>query len=396
MVERVLIVGAGHAGGAAALALRELGFSGSIRLIGEEPEPPYERPTLSKEFLAGVEPAPVYLAETARWAELRVDLTLGVAAVAIDRENRLVRLADGSAAPYDRLILATGGRVRRLDAPASTRIHYLRTTEDARAIAAVARPGARAVVVGGGVIGLEAAATLSALGLSVAVLETGERVLRRNVPAEAAAWLAAAHARVGVDIRLGARLRAVEELGDRLRVRLDTGETLEADFMVAGIGIAPCAELAEAAGLPTDGGVLVDAAYRSIGDEQIFAIGDLAVRSFGGEAAPRRLETWAHAQSSARAAALAILGQPAEPDPAPWFWTAQCGHTLQILGDPEAGDAVVARGDGVRLYLLDGVLVGAACLDQPRDFAALRRLIGKRLSAERASDPTADLRKAAA
>lgn len=396
MVEDIVVIGAGHAGGAAAITLRDLSFSGRIRLIGDEAEPPYERPTLSKAFLSGAEPSPVYLADADGWKALDVTLTLGVSALSIDRNARTVLLSDGSQIGYGKLILATGGRVRRLDTPDHPRIHHLRTTEDARALAAAARPGAHAVIVGGGVIGLETASTLVDLGLSVTVLEAGYRLLGRNIPADAAAWMAAAHARIGVDIRLGRWVRTVEETATGLALRLDDDTRLDADLVVVGIGIIPCAEIAETAGLPTAAGVLVDADYRSLGDPHVFAIGDLAVRIFGDEPAPRRMETWAHAQTSARAAARAILGQPAEPEPTPWFWTAQCGHMLQIVGDPSAGDHVVARGEGVRLYLRDGVLVGAACLDQPRDFGAVRRLIGKALTPEAAADPAIDLRKAAA
>lgn len=396
MDERIVILGAGHAGGAAAISLRELGFTGQINLIGDEPELPYERPTLSKEFLSGADAEPVRLADEARWRELDVQLTLGVSGIAIDRDARIVTLSDGQTISYDRLILATGGRVRRLETPDHPRIHHLRTTADARALAAASKPGARAVIVGGGVIGLETASTLVELGLSVIVLEAGDRLLGRNIPEEAAGWLAAAHARIGVEVRLGASVAAVEERADGLTLRLDNGDRLDADLMVVGIGIIPCAEIAEASGLPTAAGVLVDTRYRSLGDERVFAIGDLAVRSWNGGPTPRRMETWAHAQTSARAAALAILGLPEEPEPAPWFWTAQCGHMLQIVGDPGAGDDVIARGDSVRLYVRDGVLVGAVCLDQPRDFGTAKRLIGKPLTPALAGDPATDLRKAAA
>lgn len=395
MAERIVILGAGHAGGATAIALRELGFSGSILVIGDEPHPPYERPSLSKDYLSGAEADPVWLAPIERWVELDVALKLGAEAVAIDRDAGQIRLADGSVEPFDKLVLAMGGRVRRLPLPDHPAVRYLRTADDARAIAAAARPGARALVIGGGVIGLEAASTLRGLGLTATVIETGERLLGRNVPAEVAEWLAAAHARIGVEVKLGRSLQALEDAADgSVLARLDDGSAIEADLIVVGIGIVPSAEMAEAAGLPVAGGVLVDDDYRSPADPRIFAVGDLAARVRDGAAA--RMETWAHAQTSARAAALAILDQPAEVEPTPWFWTAQCGHNLQILGDPSAADAVAARGDAVRLYLRDGVLVGAVCLDQPRDFATARRLMGKRLIVETASDPAMDLRKAAA
>lgn len=396
MDDRIVIVGAGHAGGAAALSLRELGFTGEINLLGDEAHLPYERPPLSKELLSGADTDPVHLADADRWASLDVGLKLGSEVVEIDRSARSVTLADDTTLPYDTLILATGGRARRLDSADHSRVHVLRTVDDARRLATKAKPGGRAVIIGGGVIGLEAASTLVGMGLSATVLETGDRLLGRNIPAEAAQWLADAHARIGVDVRLGRSVASVEETGDALTVRLDDGATLDADIVVVGIGIVPCAEIAQAAGLPVSGGVLVDANYRSLGDDRIFAIGDLAVRTFGEEPTPRRMETWAHAQTSARAAALSILNLPAEPEPAPWFWTAQCGHMLQIVGDPAAGDTVVARGEGVRLYLRDDILVGAVCLDQARDFATAKRLIGKPLKIDAAADPSTDLRKAAA
>lgn len=396
MDHRIVIVGAGHAGGAAAIALRELGFTGEINLVGDEAHLPYERPTLSKELLSGADSEPVHLADADRWNALDVRLTLGSEVTGIDRQTRTVTLADGAAVAFDTLILATGGRARRLDTPDHPRVHVLRTVDDARGLAAGAKPGAKAVIVGGGVIGLEAASTLVGMGLSATVLEAGDRLLGRNIPAEAAQWLADAHTRIGVEVRLGRSVASVAETGEALTVALDDGSTLDADLMVVGIGIVPCAEIAEAAGLPVAGGVLVDANYRSLADDRIFAIGDLAVRTFGNEPTPRRMETWTHAQTSARAAALAILGQPAEPEPAPWFWTAQCGHMLQIVGDPAAGDTVVARGDGVRLYVRDDILVGAVCLDQARDFGTAKRMIGKPLKLDAAADPAMDLRKAAA
>lgn len=394
MAERIVILGAGHAGGATAIALRELGFSGSILVVGDEAHPPYERPSLSKDYLSGVESNPVWLAPVERWAELDVSLKLGAEAVAIDRDKGEIRLADGSVEPFDKLVLAMGGRVRRLPLPDHAAVRYLRTADDARAIAAAAKPGARALVIGGGVIGLEAASTLRGLGLTATVIEAGERLLGRNVPAEAAEWLAIAHARIGVEVKLGRSLQKLEDADGAVRARLDDGSTIEADLIVAGIGIIPSTEMAEAAGLPVAGGVLVRDDYRSPADDCIFAVGDLAARVRDGAAS--RMETWAHAQTSARAAALAILGQPAETEPTPWFWTAQCGHNLQVLGDPSAGDAVVARGEAVRLYLRNGALVGAVCLDQPRDFATARRLMGKSLIMETAGNPATDLRKAVA
>ncbi len=397
MADRVVILGAGHAGGLAAITLRDLGFSGTITVVGDERVPPYERPSLSKEFLCGAEQEPVWLAPEERWAALAIDLRLGVAAELVDRNQRHVVLSDGARLEYDHLILAMGGKVRPLPQAeaVSHAVHYLRTTEDARALAAAARPGQHAVIVGGGVIGLEAASTLHGLGLSTTVLEAGERILGRNIPAEAADWLSNAHARDGIDIRTNSLITRMEAQTDgRVQVHLENADPLEADLVIVGIGIIPCTHLAEQARLSVQGGVVVGDDYRSTEDARIFAIGDLAARKRGESIG--RTETWAHAQSSARAAALAIMNLPAEPEPAPWFWTAQCSHNLQILGDPVQGDSVIARGDHVRLYTRQGALVGAVCLDQPRDFASARRLLGKALNPQLAADRCSDLRKAVA
>lgn len=394
MPERIVVIGAGHAGGLAAITLRELGFSGSLMLIGEEEHAPYERPNLSKGFLCGEEAEPVWLTPKERWKALEIVFQTANPAVAIDRAKGEVQLSDGSVAPFDALILATGGRVRPLPLPHHPAVHYLRTTDDARAIAAKAKTGARALVVGGGVIGLEAASTLKGMGLSAVVIETNDRLLGRNIPAEAAQWLADAHARIGVEVCLGRALVGLSDANDgAVTASFDDGITQEFDLVIAGIGIIPNTGLAEGAGLSVDGGIVVSDDYRSPDDARIFAIGDVAARLTEGSA--RRMETWAHAQSSARKAALAILEQPAEVEPTPWFWTDQCGHSLQILGDPASADSVIARGDGVRLYVREGALVGAVCLDKPRDFAAARRLVGKVLNPELAADPAIDLRKSA-
>lgn len=376
MADQLVIIGAGHAGGAAAISLRELGFLGTITVVGDEDVLPYERPSLSKEYLSGTEAEPIWLASAERWADLNVQFRLGSAAQLIDRARGVVVLDDGAELPFDHLILAMGGKVRQLPLPHHSAVHYLRTTEDANGLAKAAATARRALVIGGGVIGLEAASTLKDLGLETVVLEAGERILSRNIPEEPAQWLAHAHAQKGIEIRYQARLDQIEshEDGSVVAVLAD-GARIETDLIVAGIGIIPCTELAEAAGLTIDGGVVVDAAYRSLDDPRIHAIGDLAVRQDRGG----RMETWAHAQSSARAAAVAIMGLEPEVEPAPWFWTAQCGHNLQILGDPSGADTVTAPRDGVRHYRREGVLVGAVCLDQPREFAAARRQLGKPL-----------------
>ncbi|WP_043837201.1 NAD(P)/FAD-dependent oxidoreductase [Muricoccus aerilatus] len=390
-IRRVLIVGAGHSGGAHALALRELGFVGSITLVGHEAHAPYERPSLSKGILQGEE-RPLPLAEPWRWAEA-FDLRLSTLATAIDRVAREVTLCDGRRLPYDALVLATGGRPRSLSVPCAAAVHRLSTLDEARELRG-RMVGARSVIViGGGVIGLEVAASLRAAGLSTTVLEAGPRLLGRNVPPDAAEWIAALHAQEGVAIRTGVAIRAVEGDEGGVTVRLEGGEVLEADLAVLGIGILPRTELAEAAGLPCRDGVLVDAGYASIDDPHVFAIGDVASREGVG-----RQETWFHAGGSARAAARALLGLPPEPADVPWFWSDQFGRTLRVAGAPMTADTVVPRGAAFSLHLRYGRIVGAAGLDSPRDFAIARRLIAAeaRLDAGRAAEPGTDLRKAVA
>lgn len=374
MADQVVIIGAGHAGGSCAITLRQLGFSGNIHVVGDEKSLPYERPSLSKEYLSGAETDPVWLASPETWAELNIQFHMGCAAQKIDRERGVVILADGRELTFDHLVLAMGGKARPLPLPHHDCIHYLRTVEDAKGLAQAASKARCALIIGGGVIGLEAASTLKDLGLETIVLEAGPRILSRNIPQEPADWLAQAHAKKAIEIRYQARLEQIEPQGDGSVVAvLADGTRIETDLILAGIGIIPCIDLGQEAGLTTEGGLIVNAAYQSIDDPRIHAIGDLAVRQGWGH----RMETWAHAQSSARAAAVAIMGLEPEREPAPWFWTTQCDHNLQILGDPFAADQVVAPREGVRHYLNQGVLVGAVCLDQPREFASARRQLGK-------------------
>jgi len=390
----VVVVGAGHSGGAFALTLRKLGFAGAVTVIGEEAEHPYERPALSKAMLVNHEAQPVFLADAPRWDG--IDLRLHTLAAGIDRAARTVSTSDGAALPYDALVLATGGRPRPPGFPACAAIHTLRTTADARRLRDAAAASRSAVIIGGGVIGLEVAASLRSRGLRVDVLEAAPRLLGRNVPPQAASWLASLHAANGVRLHLGQQVAAVSETAAGACVRLQDGQSLACDLVVVGIGILPRTDLAEAAGLPCRNGVLVDGSYRSVADPAVLAIGDAA--AWPGPDGPTRQETWEHAQRSAGVAARALLGLPPAAAEVPWFWTDQFGHTLQVAGTPAAADEALDRGPASCLYLRDGVLIGAACLDAPRVFATARRLIasGARLDRASAANIGIDLRKAVA
>ena len=383
----VVILGAGHAGGALALELRQHGYTGKITLVGEERHLPYERPSLSKELLLGTDQTPRFLAPADRWAALGVAIDLGIRAGPIDQGEQHITLSDGRSLVYDRLVIATGGTPRRLALPDHPAIRTLRNAEDAAYLKAVAASAEHSVVIGGGVIGLEVASSLRSLGLDVAVVERGTRLMARNVPVGMAARIEALHRDAGIALHLGRTVAAADPVGERLRLILDDGVELLSSLVVVGIGIAPDTAIAEAAGLACRDGVVVDANYVT-SDPSILAIGDAAHPPGG------RNESWAHAQTSARAAARAIIGLEPEPGPAPWFWTTQHGHTLQVAGRPLDADRTIERGP-VSLYGAGERLIGVTALDAPREFGAGRRLIGRPLDWSRATDPTVALRSLA-
>ncbi len=372
----VIVVGAGQAGGRAALLLAERGHPGPVTVIGAEALPPYERPPLSKEMLADPRhPLPV-LAPIEAYERQGITLRLGCRVTAIDRDARCVVLDDGAVLPYDRLILATGGQPRQLPF-ALTRLHALRTIDDVRAIAARAEAGGSVLVIGGGVIGLEVAATLRTRGLAVTVLEVGSRVLGRNFPAPVAALIAERHVAEGVDLRTGVRVRALSEDAAGVHATLSDGATITADFAVAGIGITPDTALAQACGLVIDDGIVVDSDMRS-SDPSIFAIGDIAALP-GPEGRPMRCETWQNANVTAERAVATILGDTIPPGEASWFWTDQYDLNVQLTGDTVSGRVVEQRASvaGGRLFLLlDGDrLIGAAAINAGRDMSVCRRLV---------------------
>ena len=394
----VVILGAGHAGGACGIALRELGFTGRIKMFGEEAIPPYERPSLSKEYMTGAEPKPTFL--KADWAALSISLHLGTSVRAIDLKNRKLHLADGRAIDWDRLLIATGGRPRLL--PISTiplghpRLFTLRTAPDAEAIREVASRSRHAVVVGGGVIGLEVAASLQKFNVLTTVIERTPHLMARNVPTDPANWLADLHRSRGTGLHIATDIERIVPKNEGLVVHLADTATVEADFVIIGIGIVPNVEIAVEAGLFTDDGILVRDDYTTP-DPAVLAIGDVVRR----EGVPRN-ESWAHAQTSARAAARTLMGLPAEPHEPPWFWTDQFDHRLQIAGEVMTSDSVVFRsaagGGKVALYLREGRLHGVAAFNATRDFGAARRLVASRVALDplRAADPSCDLRRAVA
>ena len=339
-----VIIGGGLAGAKAAEALRDQGFDGDLVLIGEEPHRPYERPPLSKDYLAGKSGRDEVFVHPSQWySEHRVDLRLGATATAIDRAAHEVRLADGGTVGYDKLLLATGASPRRLPIPGADTALYLRRVEDSEAIKAAFGSGRRLVVIGGGWIGLEVAAAAQQAGTDVTVVEVADLPLLRVLGPEIAAVFADLHRANGVDLRLGTQVGAVEDGG----VRLADGTVLPADAVVIGVGVAPNTALASDAGLDVEDGVLVDASLRT-SDPDVFAAGDVARALHPLLGKHIRVEHWANALNQPAVAAAAMLGRTdAAYDELPYFYTDQFDLGMEYLGYVEPGgyDRVVVRGD---------------------------------------------------
>lgn len=342
-MEAIVIVGAGHCGGRSALVLREAGWSGPLILVGDEPDPPYERPPLSKGVLCG-ESFAATLAPAARYAEAGIEWIAGRHVDTIDRAAAAIVLDDGRRIGYRTLLLATGGRARTLPIPGADLpgVFTLRTLTDARSLAPRLAEGARIAVVGGGFIGLEVAASARSRGCAVTLLEAAPRLLGRAVPAAIAARVQALHAARGVTLHVGVPPTAFERAGDALRIRLADGRGIDADTIVVGIGIVPGVELAERAGLACANGIVVDAQLRT-SDPQIFAAGDVAAFPSPLSGRTARLESWHNAEDHARVAAANLAGGQASVGATPWFWSDQFDHQLQIAGDPSLGAAVATR-----------------------------------------------------
>jgi 3-phenylpropionate/trans-cinnamate dioxygenase ferredoxin reductase subunit len=370
----VVIIGAGQAAAQLAASLRQGGFTGAIRMIGDEPYAPYQRPPLSKKFLSERPPAEtLYFRADNFWREHDVTLDVGMHVEAIDRAARHVELADGRVAGYDTLVLATGTRARDLPVPGAhlDGIFSLRKIDDVRRLRAPLDEAKRVVIVGGGYIGLEVAAVVRGEGREVAVLEAEERVMKRVTSPVISNFMQDFHRLRGVDIRVGARLAAVEGEGRVRQVRLADGATLPADLVLMAVGARPNDDLASAAELACQDGVVVDA-HGATADPAIHAAGDCTrfpSRRYG---RALRLECVQNAIDQAKAVAAAVLGKPQLYDPVPWFWSDQYELKLQMAGLSEGYDDAQTVGDvaaahfsveyrkGGRLIAVDAVNDGRA------------------------------------
>jgi 3-phenylpropionate/trans-cinnamate dioxygenase ferredoxin reductase component len=363
--EAMVVVGAGQAGGRAALTLREAGHLGPIVLLGTETAAPYERPPLSKEFLQGQRTAETLtLANREALAEASIEFRPATTVTAIDRRERTVTLDDSSALPYAKLLLATGREPRRVPvAPElAGAVHVLRDLADAEALRAKLVPGARLAIVGGGFIGLEVAASARALGAEATVIEILPRLLSRCVPPRIAASLERRHAAAGVEVILG---RSIEQIAPAARgasIQLDDGRVIKADAVLVGIGATPRIVLAKAAGLAVDRGILVDDLLRT-SDPDIYAAGDVTACPHPSGDGLQRLESWQNAEEQGARAARNMLGAGERCTGLPWFWSDQYELSLQMAGHPELGARTIERAvgdDGLLLFHLanSGQVVG--------------------------------------
>lgn len=382
-INRVIIIGAGQAGGETAQRLRQGGFKGDITLIGEEPFAPYQRPPLSKAYLKGDLPMErLLLRPPSVYAEENVALLTRVRAVWIDRANKKVRIEGGRELPYDALVLATGAKPRKLPLVGADLegVHLFRTAADADAIRPRFTAGARLAVIGAGYIGLEVAAVARQRGLDVTVIETAPRPLARVTSPEVAGFFLDEHTRQGVRFVLGGQPALLKGQEHVTGVALTDGSELPADLVIAGIGVNPDTALAEQCGLKVDNGVVTDRHCRTA-DPAIFAIGDCAARPmvhYGSQV--RRLESVHNAVEGAKIVAAVILGAQDHVEEAPWFWSDQYDLKLQIAGLFQGYDHLVFRGVMAErafaaFYYRAGQLIAVDAVNKPAEYLGAKMLI---------------------
>ena len=397
----VIVVGGGHAAGQLAAGLRQQGYADAIAIFADEAHPPYQRPPLSKQYLSGEWGMDRLLLRPLNfYSQKSVRLHNGVSVSAIDCAAQTITTAAGERHSYDHLVLATGSRARHLAIPGADlgNVFYLRTAADVDAIRAAMQAARRLVIVGGGYIGLEVAAVARKAGLQVTVLEMESRILQRVTTQGMSDFYHRVHTGHGVDIRVSTRVEELRGGPDVQHIACADGSTLAADLVVIGIGVLPNVELAAAAGLNVDNGVVVDSSCRT-GDPHVYAIGDCA-RGFN-EVLGRsvRLESVPNAMEQARVAAATICGKPSRYDTMPWFWSDQYDLKLQMVGFASDGTESVLRGDPdsnsfMTFYLADGRVVAADAVNQARDFLVTRQLCERRtaVTTARLADLSADLK----
>jgi len=403
----VVIIGAGHAGGTAAALLRQYGYAAPITLVGEEPLAPYQRPPLSKAWLKGEADADsLALKPMEFYAEAGIALILGVTATAIERAAHTVSLSDGRTLTYDTLIIATGAKARALPIPGADLkgVLSLRSAADAEELKAALGPGRRLAVIGGGYIGLEAAASARALGAAAVVIEKEPRILARVACEVLSTFFTDYHRARGVEFEVGADVTGLEGGSDGrvTGVRLAEGRVIPCDTALVGVGAPPNDEIARAAGLAIDGGVAVDVHART-SDPDIYAIGDVTHRPLPHYKRRFRLESVANALEQARQAAAAITGRPPPAEEVTWNWSDQYDIKYQFAGVPFDIDEVIVRGDPATgkfavFHLAGDVIQAVEAVNAPAEFMMGRKLIGQRqpISRVRLADPAVSMKEVAA
>ncbi len=385
----LLIVGAGQAGCELGFAARQNGWSGAIVLVGDESHLPYQRPPLSKAYLSSeVAGDALTLRSIEAYAKASIDLRLRLRVVAIDRARRRVRFDDGAQLDYRKLAICSGGRARTLecagllDAPPSN-LRYLRHRDDADRLRVLLATGRRLVVIGGGYVGLEVAASARKLGVEVTLIEAQPRVLARVTGEPLSRFYEGVHRDAGVDLRTSTAIASVvcDATGDVATVVCGDGSRIAADVVVAGLGMIPNVEIAEAAGLDVDGGIVVDARSQT-SDPDIVAAGDCTVHHSALYRRVVRLESVPNALEQARAAALTVCDKQRQPAAAPWFWSDQYDLKLQMVGLSAGFDTMTMRGDMasrsfIAFYLRDDRLIAADAVNRPLDFMTTRKLVGR-------------------
>ena len=386
-VNRVVIVGAGQAGAQTSISLRLMGYEGQIVVIGDEPAPPYQRPPLSKGYLKGeLSEDRLYLKPESYYSESNVDLRLSTRATRLDSQAKTLELEDGQKLDWDALVLATGARPRRLAVSGAKLegVLELRTLGDVDQLKPYAREGVRAVVIGAGYIGLEAAAVLSYMGGNVTVLEAAPQVLGRVTGPEVAQFIVSRHQKSGVEIRVDAKLEGFVGSDKLEGVQLAGGEVLPCDVALVGVGVLPNIELAEEAGIACGNGIIVDEWMKTRAPD-VYAIGDVALRPLQHYKREGRLESVHNAIEGGKIAAAAILGKDMPTIDVPWFWSDQYEIKLQTAGLWTGADTRVLRGDPETgkfavYYLKDGVIIAVDAVSSPPDF-----IVGKKLVAAHAT-----------
>lgn len=383
-MQRFIVIGGGVAGHRAAIELSRCAPAATIDLVSDESALPYERPPLSKELLHGSKTAEeIVLSGVTSYAQNNIRYHPGTRVTAIDRDAKQIVTQTGDVLPYDRLLIATGSRARRLPAKCvgDARVHYLRTLEDAAALRQQMSAGRRIVVVGGGFIGLEVAASAVRSGCRVTILESQQRVLSRGMPALVSEWVDRLHRAQGVDIRLLTDVSSMRQQRSAVAIA-GTGWEIEADIVVAGIGAEPNVELAAAAGLDTGGGLVVDAQCRT-SDPSIFGAGEVTSHPVM-HGKPRRIESWKSSAEQGSIAAQAMVGATVQFDEIPSLWSDQFDTNIQAIGFPDLGVTQEILGDpssnSWTLVSLgaDGSVLGGVAVNRGRDASALRRAVRQR------------------